>query len=156
LLDSFGLPDTRNANPLSLSLSLSLSLGIHKTPPSSKFKAVAAALIGNKNRIKTPGQPPDISTAFKTAAALEDDNEENNKIRTQDFFQRLLPCVFFPATRRISSNLSHTTTMAPASKPGKLLYRRRRKEKNRSTNINEEPHLVAPLRAFLLTNLKPQ
>jgi hypothetical protein len=44
--------------------------------------------------------------------------------------------------------------MAPASKPGKLLCRRR-KEKNRSTNINEEPHL-APLRAFLLTNLKPQ
>jgi hypothetical protein len=64
------------------------------------LKAVAAALIRNKNRIKTPGQPPDISTAFKTAAALEDDNEENNKIRTQDFFQRLLPCVFFSCYKK--------------------------------------------------------
>jgi hypothetical protein len=61
---------------------------------------------------------------------------------------------FFPTSRRIASNLSHTTTMTPASKPGGT-YLPTKKRKNRSTNINEEPHLT-PLSAILLTNLKPQ
>lgn len=134
---------------------LSLSLNPQDTP-SSKFKAVAAALIRNKNRIKTPGKPPDISTAFKTGAALEDDNEENNKqqnTNTRFLSATIALCIFSYFKKDCLKSKSYNEN-GTSVKAGESSLRTK-KRKNRSTNINEEPHL-ARLRAFLLTNLKPQ
>jgi hypothetical protein len=70
-------------------------VGIHKTPPSSKFKAVAAALIGNKNRIKTPGQPPDIPPPSKQLQLWKTTTKKTTKYEHKISFSDYCLVYFF-------------------------------------------------------------
>jgi hypothetical protein len=138
LIDSFpknfrsGLPDTRNAKPLSLSLN-------PQDTPTSKFKAVAAALIRNKNRIKTPGKPPDISAAFKTAAALEDDNEENNKqqnTNTRFLSATIALCIFSCYKKDCLKSKSYNDNGTSVKTGGNFFADEEKKKTEGQTSIN--------------------